>query len=58
MLYELHYPKNLPTQLLIDNTAAIAVANTNAYNKRSKYIEIRYHHVQDSTRQKKVKVVH
>lgn len=41
-----------------DNMAAKAVAKSNAQTERSKYIDIRYHHVQYSEKQENVAIIH
>lgn len=47
-----------PTVLHNDNTAAEDVANSRGQIKRSKYIEVRWHHIRDLIRRKLLRIVH
>lgn len=47
-----------PTPLHNDNTAAEDIANSRGQTKRSKYIEVRWHHIRDLIAQKILRIVH
>lgn len=40
------------TKLFIDNQSAIALVKNNVYHKRSKHIDVRYHHIRDLQKRK------
>lgn len=48
ILHELGDPQANPTTLRIDNTVAVAVVKATAQARRSKFIDIKYHHIQDN----------
>ena len=51
---------NPPGSSLLEmgNSAAIAVAKANAPTKRTKYIDVRYHHIMDKVRDRIITLVH
>jgi hypothetical protein len=48
---------NLPLQLYIDNAGATYMAQNPVNNKRTKHIDIRYHHVRDWVQRKIIEIV-
>lgn len=53
LLTELYKPVELPTPILCDNQAPIAMASNNKFNSHTKHIDLRYHfirgHIKNST---------
>lgn len=58
LLKETHRPEKNPTKLFNDNSAAEDIANSRGQTKRSKYIEVRWHHVRDLISRKLTRIVH
>lgn len=58
LLKETSKPQAKPTKLFNDNTAAEDIANSRGQTKRSKYIEVRWHHVRDLIARKMLQIVH
>ena len=58
MLFEIFAQKRLSTLLEVENQAAITVANAQSHTKRSKYIDVRYHHLQESIRTGILQIFH
>lgn len=44
---ELLDTKEVPATLMVDNQSAIQLIKNPVYHKRTKYIDVRYHHVRD-----------
>jgi hypothetical protein len=47
LLSELGLPQKSPTKIWCDNESAIALARNPEYHKRSKHIDVRYHHLRE-----------
>ena len=58
MLLEIFPRQRLSTLLEVDNQAAIAVANAQSRTKRSKYVDVRFHHLQDAVLTGILQIVH
>ena len=58
MILELVPGQKLPTLLEIDNQAAIAVAKSQSQTKKSKYIDVRYHFIQEAVQNGTIELVH
>ena len=58
LLYEIGHRQDTPTQLFNDNTAAEAIAKSRSPTRRSKYIEVRHHHIRDLMRRRILTVNH
>lgn len=51
LVHELLTSRMAPTVLQIDNQGAIVIIRATALTRKSKYIDIRYQHIEDCTRQ-------
>lgn len=47
LLGELYYSNGKPAVLYIDNQGAQKLASNPVYHKRSKHVDIRYHHIRE-----------
>ena len=58
LLYEIGHKPTGPTELFNDNTAAEAIAKSRSPTRRSKYIEVRHHHIKDLMRRNILALIH
>lgn len=58
LLKETHASPTAPTPVYNDNSAAEDVAQSRGQTKRSKYIEVRWHHVRDLIARHILKIIH
>jgi hypothetical protein len=58
LLYDLKLPQLETTEIRVDNKSTIELAKNPVHHERSKYIDVRYHSIQEQIKEKKVRVTH
>ena len=58
LLGELGYANNLPTPLMCDNQGALYLAVSTKNHTRIKHIELRYHYIRETVKEKKVQLLY
>jgi hypothetical protein len=56
LLIELWMPQEKPTEIYVNNSSVIALAENLIFHDKSKYIDTRFHHLRDCITNKKIEV--
>ena len=58
LLNYLGFSQEIPTEILVDNRSAMALAKNPVFHERSKHIDTRYHFIREHVKNGEVKLVH
>ena len=58
ILVDMRYKQYEPTEVLVDNMLAIAIAKNLVCHNKKKHMKVKFHAIKDDEQEKEVKLVH